>query len=76
MKQTWTKLRTATLAVAFLGSLGFGATQAFGSAASSPWYKYCPATGYDYPYTICAYGCEVGRGYCTWDGRCACGDLP
>ncbi len=77
MRRSISHLRLGVFALTIAGALGFGANQAFaGVNASSPWYTYCPAEGYDYPLVMCAYGCDVGRGYCTSDGRCACGDLP
>lgn len=77
MSRSISRLRLGLFALTIAGALGFGANQAFaGVNASSPWYTYCPATGEDYPLVRCAYGCDVGRGYCRADGRCVCGDLP
>lgn len=78
MRRLISHLRLGFFALTIAGALGFGATQAFADVnADTPWYTYCPATGYDYPNITCAYGCDsTGRGYCTADGRCACGDLP
>lgn len=76
MSRSLPYLRRVVFGIACAASLGFGATQAFADLTGTPWYKTCPATGEDYPLSRCAYGCEVPRGYCTADGRCACGDLP
>jgi hypothetical protein len=76
MSRSLSYLRRGLLGIAFAGSLGFGATQAFARSGGGPIIKYCPATGEDYPYSPCASGCDIGRGYCTAEGRCVCGDLP
>jgi hypothetical protein len=65
-------LRRGFLGLAFVSALGLITTQ----VSAQPWYQTCPARGYDYPDVLCAYGCDVGRGYCTASGYCACGDLP
>ncbi len=65
-------LRRGFLGLAFAGALSV----IIGQWNDAPWYKTCPATGEDYPYVICAYGCDIGRGYCNARGFCVCGDLP
>lgn len=69
-----THLRRGAFAAAILGSLGFGATQAYaGSAAAAV--RTCPAKGYEYAYASCRIGCSVG-GYCDANGYCQCGYIP
>ena len=75
MSRSLSYLRRGLLGITFVGSLGFGATQAFARSDDGPSVKFCPATGEDYPYSICSQGCD-GRGYCSADGYCVCGDLP
>ncbi len=77
MSRSLSYLRRGLLGIAFVGSLGFGATQAFGSPNREP-AVYCEATGYDYPSAYCQsmLGCQWGGGYCTFWGICECGMLP
>jgi hypothetical protein len=76
MSHTLANLRRALLGAACVGSLGFGAAQAFatpgqsGAALAS-----CPSKPYDYPYASCRSGCAVG-GYCAAGGTCRCGYIP
>jgi hypothetical protein len=74
MRRSATYLRRSLFGAAILGSLGFGATQAFGNAADTA-LRTCPATGYDYAYASCRIGCASG-GYCSADGICRCGQIP
>ncbi|HEV3049286.1 MAG TPA: hypothetical protein VGX50_03215 [Longimicrobium sp.] len=71
-----TNLRRGLLGLAFLGSMGFGVTQAFGSPEQAVRAQACPAKAYDYPYAACRTGCPAGGGYCATNGYCACGPLP
>lgn len=65
-------MRRKLLGLAVASALSFIAAQ----VSDQPWYRNCPATGDDYPLTLCAYGCDIGRGYCNARGYCVCGDLP
>jgi len=78
MGRSLSYLRRVLLGATVVGSLGFGATQAFArNGTETPWYKTCPATGDPYPDTRCAYGCwESGFGYCDARGYCQCGMIP
>lgn len=76
MSRTFGALRRAVLGAAFVGSLGFGASQAFATpeqAAAAV--RTCPDTGYDYAYASCRIGCASG-GYCAAGGICRCGQIP
>jgi len=74
MSHSLHSLRRAVFGVSCAVVFGFGVSEAVGSPQSAA--RACPATGYDYPYSPCALGCDVGRGYCDSYGRCQCGDLP
>jgi hypothetical protein len=74
MSRSMTYLGRGLMGLAMVASLGFGATQAFGSAEQAR-VRTCPATGYDYAYASCRIGCAVG-GYCGYDGICRCGYIP
>lgn len=78
MNQPWTKLRRAMLAFAFIGTLGFGASQAIAvpTQARNPscsWgsgptfddycYQMCVDAGFDFGY------CENGGCQCTEFGN-------
>jgi len=71
--QIW--LRHVLLAVATVGSLGFGATQAL-AGSQQPVAKACPVQDYDYYYASCGFGCPGGQGYCAAGGICRCGPIP
>jgi hypothetical protein len=75
MRLTLSHLRTILLGAAFVGSMGFGASQAFGSPKPAL-LKSCPAKPFDYAYAPCGVGCPGGRGYCAEGGTCACGLIP
>lgn len=64
------------MALAFVGSFGFGATQAFGAPETTSAALSCPAKGYDYYYATCANNCTGRRGYCDAEGTCRCGYIP
>lgn len=77
MNGSITYLRRGLLALAFAGSLGFGATQALAVPEQPAQARgNCPAEGYDYYYYPCAVGCGPRGGYCSWQGWCVCGDIP
>lgn len=78
MSRSLSLLRRGLLGVAFVGSLGLGATQAFGSPDQAR-ISSCPATGDDYAYAYCNYSLKcgpTGGGYCSAQGQCKCGPLP
>lgn len=75
MSRTLANLRRAVLGAAFVGSLGFGAAQAFASPEQTAVARTCPDRGYDYAYSSCRIGCSVG-GYCAAGGICQCGYIP
>lgn len=64
------------MALAFVGSFGFGATQALAAPEAAATVATCPVKGYDYYYASCAYNCPLRKGYCSAEGYCQCGDLP
>ena len=72
MSRSLLYLRRGLLGIAFVGSLGFGATQAFGSPNQTRT-GYCPPKGYDYSTPICGSGCYRQIGYCDYSGVCHCG---
>jgi hypothetical protein len=74
MKIRMAYLIQAVFALVVAGALSFGASHAFASEEAA--LRTCPATGYDYPYSPCATGCAVRRGYCDANGNCQCGDIP
>jgi hypothetical protein len=74
MKLRMAVLIQAVFAMVVAVSLSFGAKQVFASEGAAM--ASCPAKGYDYPYSPCASGCAVRRGYCDANGNCQCGDLP
>lgn len=76
MSRSFHSVRRVVFGVSCAVVLGFGATEAVGSPQPAAARASCPATGYDYPYSRCALGCDIGRGYCDTRGRCQCGDLP
>jgi hypothetical protein len=78
MRRSPISLRGALLALAFTGSLGFGATQALAvPQQQAQALGNCPAEGYDYYYAPCNSGCPPWQGgYCSWRGWCVCGDIP
>jgi hypothetical protein len=76
MSRSLATLRRALLGAAFVGSLGFGAAQAFATPGQpSAALASCPDRGFDYPYAACRTGCSVG-GYCAAGGICKCGFIP
>jgi hypothetical protein len=76
MSVTLTSLRRVVLGAAFVGSLGFGAAQAFASPEQATTaVRTCPDKGYDYAYSSCRIGCASG-GYCAEGGICRCGQIP
>jgi hypothetical protein len=75
MSRMLTSLRRAVLGAAFVGSLGFGAAQAFASPEQAAVARTCPDRGYDYAYASCRIGCASG-GYCAEGGLCRCGQIP
>jgi hypothetical protein len=75
MRRTLIHLRGILLGAAFVGAMGFGASQAFGSPKTAE-LKTCPAKGFDYAYAACGVGCPGGRGYCSESGTCICGLIP
>lgn len=75
MSRSLSYLRRGLLSIAFVGSLGFGVTQAF----ATPDYGrriFCPMAAGPYPYVQCQLGCPDGKGYCAEDGNCICGEMP
>jgi hypothetical protein len=66
--------RRGLLGIAFVCSLGFGATQAFAGPEQSR--QTCTATGYDYATPECGAGCYRNIGYCDYRGYCRCGQVP
>jgi len=76
MSRSVINLRRGVLAAAVLGSLGFGAVQAFGTTGQVQRYTSCPAKGFDYPYSPCAVSCPTHQGYCSASGICRCGQIP
>ncbi|HSU17539.1 hypothetical protein [Longimicrobium sp.] len=78
MSRSLSYLRQGALAAALLGSLGFGAAQAFGSTAppAGAALRTCPDRGFDYAYASCAIGCPGSQGYCAEGGICRCGQIP
>ncbi|HEX6042681.1 hypothetical protein [Longimicrobium sp.] len=76
MSRMLTNLRRAVLGAAFVGSLGFGAAQAFATPGQPAQPEAtCPDRGYDYAYASCRIGCASG-GYCAAGGICRCGQIP
>lgn len=75
MSRSLINLRRVLLGAAFVGSLGFGATQALATPEQAARAASCPNKGYDYPYAACRNGCAVG-GYCAAGGYCQCGYIP
>lgn len=75
MRLSLSYLRRGLLGLAFAGSLGFGAAQAFASPSAWPLPRYCPARDYEYVTPDCNAYCN-GPGYCATYGRCECGPLP
>jgi hypothetical protein len=72
MNQPWTQLRRAMLAFAFVGTLGFGATQAF-AVPEQARFRSCAL----YPEDECYAGCTAqgwDYGYCD-RGQCKCINL-
>jgi hypothetical protein len=80
MRRSPISLRRALLALAFTGSLSFGATQALAVPEQPTQARgNCPATGYDYYYAPCNSNvtCPPWQSaYCSWQGYCRCGDVP
>lgn len=74
MKHRMAYLIQAVFAVLVAAALSFGASRAMASEGVAA--RTCPIKGYDYPYAPCATGCPSGRGYCSANGYCQCGDLP
>lgn len=74
MSRSLSYLRRGLLGIAFIGSLGFGATQAFGSAPIQSSRAVCNGDpGSDtWCWWNCAFQGENG-GYCDELGRCVCG---
>ena len=76
MSRTLATVRRTVLGAAFVGSLGFGAAQAFAAPQQAAAVaRTCPDTGYDYAYASCRIGCASG-GYCAAGGICRCGQIP
>jgi len=75
MSRSLSYLRQGFLGLAFLGTLGFGVTQAFASQSPSRTARACPARDYEYVTATCNAYCN-GPGYCATNGFCACGPLP
>jgi len=75
MHRSLSYLRRGLLGIAFLGSLGFGATQAFGTPSRGPGAA-CTPRLYEYASATCGFGCPGNRGYCSTDGVCVCGLIP
>lgn len=76
MSRSLSYLRRGLLGIAVVSSLGFGATQAFGSPEQPARVGRCYATGYDYYDPACANACPGNIGYCDWRGYCRCGQIP
>jgi hypothetical protein len=77
MSRSFTYLRRGLAALAMLGALGFGATQALATPGpDAAAVRYCPDRGFDYAYASCGFGCPGGRGYCAAGGICRCGLIP
>ncbi len=82
MSRSLSYLRRGLLGIAFVGSMGFGVTQAWGSP--NPLERgpitvaTCEDLGYDYPDAFCNFGyCgSQGGGYCSAGGYCRCGIIP
>ncbi len=75
MSRSLSNLRRGLLGIAFVGSLGFGATQAIGSPDQAR-VAYCTPMGYDYHTPACGAGCFRNVGYCSEAGICRCGQIP
>ncbi len=72
MSRSLSNLRRGLFGIAFVGSLGFGATQAFGSPNQARGGN-CIPKGYDYSTPVCGSGCYRQIGYCDTSGVCHCG---
>ena len=77
MSQTWNQLRRAALAFAFVGTLGFGATQALAAPdqarfRSCPWSPSGPQIDDNCNYSCTQQGFDFG--YCE-NGQCTCIDF-
>jgi hypothetical protein len=77
MNRSWTQLRRAVPALAFIGTLGFGATQAI-AVPTQARFQGCPwsSSGPQFD-DNCYYGCTQSGfdfGYCE-NGQCQCTDL-
>lgn len=75
MSRSLSYLRRGLLGIAFVGSLGFGATQAFGTPSRAPGAA-CTPKPYEYTSAYCGLGCPGGAGYCSTAGVCVCGRIP
>jgi len=73
MSRSLSFLRRGFLGIVFVGSLGFGASQAYGS---TEWSQTLPGTCPDmevaYRYPPCAEFCGGYAGYCAEGGYCYC----
>jgi hypothetical protein len=75
MSRSLSNLRRGLLGIAFVGSLGFGVTQAFASPKRAD-VKYCAPYGAPYYSDYCGAGCFGNIGYCAEDAQCRCGLIP
>jgi hypothetical protein len=78
MSRSFSHLRRALFGLAFVGSLGFGATQALASPEAARAPRYCPVGPGGQPYysDYCGFYCAYGVGYCNEVGVCRCGLIP
>lgn len=78
MSRSFTYLRRGLAALAMLGALGFGATQALASPEAARAPRYCPVAPDGSPYytDYCGQYCPYGVGYCNAVGVCRCGFIP
>lgn len=80
MRRMLSCLQRGVLGMAVVGSLGFGAMQAFASQVTAEAAaRACPAKMYEYWTADCANWCRqygYTTGYCATNGYCACGLIP
>lgn len=75
MSRSLSTLRRSLLAIAFVGSLGFGATQAWGSSGARDPDGTCPPASGPYHYRPCLEYCG-SVAYCDGYGYCVCQNTP
>lgn len=76
MSRSLLYLRRGLLGIAFVGSLGFGATQAVATPSRAESGS-CLTIPIEEVYAVCGLGCPQNRGYCDWlNDTCRCGYEP